>query len=535
LFGGTTPAATGGLFGTPATPATPAPLFGSTAPAAGGLFGASASAGASTGTSLFGGGGGGSLLGSNIPAAGGSLFGATAAPAGGSLFGAPAASTAPAGGGLFGVSAAAPAAGGGLFGASSPIAGGLFGGAAPATPAAGGGLFGAAAAGAGGGLFGAAAAGAAGGIGFGATATQGQMGMQQGQQLGLPQQPILLRYGKLRQRIQAKVDGAEGYAFQKVFHILYDHVDEQRKNEIITHNRVHVAQASAMGGFGAAGGGQVAQIVVKARHDNSLTQRRQFGDNVSRTRDPRNFFEEGTYSRDPVQAYTEALRQKPVADRNEERQRELELEDLKLLTGKKLQYIEERVCNYPDAQNGPHNGLERRREQQVQRLSKQEEMLKNLRQRLEKVRDEQQKTVQLQIERMREISIEERDELIKVVARLELLKGPHQRSRNGSKEAPLTTDEENFRDKLEQMRSQLDQPGQFNSRLESLNHLQYLERRPQEVSWNAFSDEDKRRIVHFLQYQKSALQIMTADVREKERHLEVMEQFYQESGGRGGI
>ena len=96
---------------------------------------------------------------------------------------------------------------------------------------------------------------------------------------------------------------------------------------------------------------------------------------------------------------------------------------------------------------------------------------------------------------MREEYLEERSRLIKVVARLELMKGPHQRSRTGSRETPLTSDEDQFREGLEEMQGRLVQPGQFNSRLESLDKLQYLERKPQEVSWHAFSDEDQRRIV----------------------------------------
>jgi len=81
------------------------------------------------------------------------------------------------------------------------------------------------------------------------------------------------------------------------------------------------------------------------------------------------------------------------------------------------------------------------------------------------------------------------------------------------------------------MHAQLAQPGQYSARLESLDKLQYLERRPQEVSWHAFTEEDKRRIVKFLEYQKNALEIMTADVRKKERHLEVMLDFYSEYRG----
>ena len=51
--------------------------------------------------------------------------------------------------------------------------------------------------------------------------------------------------------------------------------------------------------------------------------------------------------------------------------------------------------------------------QPYNRLARQEEQLKVLRERLEKVRDDQQKTVQLQIERMREEYMEERALLIK--------------------------------------------------------------------------------------------------------------------------
>ena len=165
------------------------------------------------------------------------------------------------------------------------------------------------------------------------------------------------------------------------------------------------------------------------------------------------------------------------------------------------------------------------------RCTEQEKVLKALQQRLETVASEQQKSVYLAVQCMREEYLEERARLIKVIARLELMKGPHQRSRTGSRETPLTTDEDKFREGLEEMQGRLVQPGQFSSRLESLDKLQYLERKPQEVSWHAFSEEDQRRIVQFLQHQKSAIEIMTADVRKKEGHLEAMLDFYNDKSG----
>lgn len=107
---GSSPAPSGGLFGSSSTaaPSTTGGLFGSStpAPAAGGLFGSSAPATSSAG-----------LFGAPAPSSGG-LFGSTPASTGG-LFGSPA----PATGSLFG---AAPSTGGGLFG-SAPSSGGLFG------------------------------------------------------------------------------------------------------------------------------------------------------------------------------------------------------------------------------------------------------------------------------------------------------------------------------------------------------------------------------------------------------------------------
>ncbi|PKK45468.1 hypothetical protein CI102_10852 [Trichoderma harzianum] len=167
LFGAK-PAATGGLFGTPATPtpqpsaggglfgaatntaATPATgttaggLFGSTptpAPAAGGLFGAKPAATttpATTGGGLF-----GNTAGTQQQTTGGGLFGAkpaaapTTATTGGGLFGNPAntATTQQSGGGLFGSTPAAASTGGGLLGQTqAKPSGGLFG-STPATAA----------------------------------------------------------------------------------------------------------------------------------------------------------------------------------------------------------------------------------------------------------------------------------------------------------------------------------------------------------------------------------------------------------------
>ncbi|GAA6048227.1 hypothetical protein JCM3770_006491 [Rhodotorula araucariae] len=191
----TTPASSGGLFGS--TPATSAPSnpFGQPAqPAAtgGGLFGLSQPAGQQAGTApsfSFG-----------APAANKPLFGAapaTSAPA----FGQSAAATAPKPTFSFGAAPAAGSTGGGLFGntqqpaaapafgqqpAAQPATGGLFGGGStfgqPAQPAAGtstfgaGGLFGAKPAqpGTGGGLFGSTTAPAAGGGLFGSMGQQQQ-------------------------------------------------------------------------------------------------------------------------------------------------------------------------------------------------------------------------------------------------------------------------------------------------------------------------------------------------------------------------
>lgn len=356
------------------------------------------------------------------------------------------------------------------------------------------------------------------------------MGGEQSSMLNL----FMKRYEKMRQRIQMQYMNGEGYAFQKVFHTPYQHVD-QNMAAAIKNNNAAAGGAQQGGGMGGAFGGggmggsvQVAHVVQTARHNNEAMQRRQFpGDNGQRQVDPRSLFVEGLYLRDPAQAYKEVLAQKPMADRASERHREIEIEELDQLRGKpwcRVQFIEERVRDF--------GGLDERRKLQVQRSLHQEKRLKELQERLDKVVRDQQKSVHLRVERMREEYMEERDRLIKVVARLELLKGPHQRTRNGNKETPLTIHEEQFRERLEQMRSQLEQPGQYNARLESLDKLQYLEHRPQEVSWNAFSEEDKRRIVEFLKYQKNALQIMTEDVRQKERHLEVMQEFYDELNGR---
>ncbi|KAM6477755.1 nucleoporin FG repeat region-domain-containing protein [Trichoderma sp. SZMC 28011] len=166
LFGAK-PAATGGLFGTPATPtpqpstgglfgaatntaATPATgttaggLFGSTptpAPAAGGLFGAKPAATttpATTGGGLF-----GNTAGTQQQTTGGGLFGAkpaaapTTATTGGGLFGntGNTATTQQSGGGLFSSTPAAATTGGGLLGQTqAKPSGGLFG-STPATAA----------------------------------------------------------------------------------------------------------------------------------------------------------------------------------------------------------------------------------------------------------------------------------------------------------------------------------------------------------------------------------------------------------------
>ncbi|TVY21577.1 Nucleoporin [Lachnellula arida] len=136
LFGSSTPAPAGGMFGSTAASKPGGGLFGSstagtTAPAAGGLFGSAA-----TGTSQ--------------PQTGG-LFGsanttATSQPQTGGLFGSTTTSSQPAAGGLFGSTAAAPqpAQTGGLFGSTAPTsqpqAGGLFG-SSTAQPAQTGGLF----------------------------------------------------------------------------------------------------------------------------------------------------------------------------------------------------------------------------------------------------------------------------------------------------------------------------------------------------------------------------------------------------------
>ncbi|PNP50818.1 hypothetical protein THARTR1_08439 [Trichoderma harzianum] len=169
LFGAK-PAATGGLFGTPATPtpqpatggglfgatntaATPATgttaggLFGSTPtpqPAAGGLFGAKPAA--TTTPAITGGGLFGNIAGTQQQTTGGGLFGAkpaaaaTTATAGGGLFGntANTAATQQSGGGLFGSTPAATTTGGGFLGQTqAKPSGGLFGStpaaAAPAT------------------------------------------------------------------------------------------------------------------------------------------------------------------------------------------------------------------------------------------------------------------------------------------------------------------------------------------------------------------------------------------------------------------
>ncbi|EHK24403.1 uncharacterized protein TRIVIDRAFT_212193 [Trichoderma virens Gv29-8] len=168
LFGAK-PAATGGLFGSPATTtpqaatggglfgaATPTPstgtttggLFGSTATAqpaqasgatTGGLFGAKPAASTTTGGGLF----GNTTAQPSTATTGGGLFGsaATAKPAtattGGGLFGSTATTQQP-GGGLFGSTPAAATTGGGLLGQTqAKPSGGLFGStttaAAPAT------------------------------------------------------------------------------------------------------------------------------------------------------------------------------------------------------------------------------------------------------------------------------------------------------------------------------------------------------------------------------------------------------------------
>lgn len=270
-------------------------------------------------------------------------------------------------------------------------------------------------------------------------------------------------------------------------------------------------------------GGQVSSIVQAARRNNEAMQRRQFGDNGGRQPDPMGHFHEGLYLRDPVQAYKEVLQMKPTQDRAQDRQRNLELEELdeiKGMTYTGMRCIEERVRDF--------EGLKERRKNQVKHLLEQEKRLKELQGALDKVVADQQKSVHLRVERMREEYMEERSNFIRIVAKLELLKGPHMRTRNGHKETSLTPDEENFRDNLAQMRAQLAQPNQFNARLESLDKLQYLERTPQEVKWESFTEEDKRRIVQFLNYQKSALEILTQDVRSKEQHLEVMQKYWNE-------
>ena len=106
-----------------------------------------------------------------------------------------------------------------------------------------------------------------------------------------------------------------------------------------------------MSGFGATGlggQGQISGTVTHARANNAIMQRRHFmGDNGVRTGDPKGFFMEGLYARDPSQSYAEILRQKPAKDAADRRQGDIELAELNAMKGKCKVTPEHQPYPYP--------------------------------------------------------------------------------------------------------------------------------------------------------------------------------------------
>lgn len=377
----------------------------------------------------------------------------------------------------------------------------------------------------GGGMFGGAAAGGAMGGGFGqpnvqmgafgnaagamvpAGAMQQQQGVQQMQmQMQAPDRKLMNMELTLDQRQPT-------YAFQHVFHTdvdWFEGIEHGLKVQRMTAIKQNAVQS---------------QLVQKKREENAREQRRMLPQEPNRIPDPHGNarFDTGLYKRQAAMAYAERIKNGEIRDTadfiirkkdsraaqqeyrdpvKEMQEREREIAELRRLNRPKS-CIEELVKGF--------DGLKQRRQQQIDLQAKQKHTMESLNDEMGKLVARQRETTK----NAKELRKEYGDTsliMIQCLQAVEATKRTH---------AALSSEEDEFREELMRMQSYL---SCYDAHLAGLDKSQCLHQHG--ASSSRLDEQSQRKVVEFLQRQKTALEIITTEIHSKQAHLNVMERVY---------